>query len=748
MARVAVKALAVVVLAAASCGTVFYQRYPGFVRGLSNQLYYADATQNRNLYVCIMYWLQFMQELRFNQHTGVYGFDSISDEGLTDTQRAEYAFHRGEFDAATAYFERAVEKEGTSEDRLFWLAASYMRKAEVDNCLHGFLALGSNGTGDAMDHDGSAAMCRLPLVSFHTLRESARQAATLFERLLDRYGPNRLYQWLLNVNYMTLGEFPSGVPSRYRINTPFIDAFYGPKAAETAHRYADLSFVERAHELHIDTYNTGRGIAIEDFDHDGYLDIVTGGSFDDVRYYANLHGTDFVDRTVEVGLANVKQPFIIVAADYDNDGWVDLFISRPFGRYALFRNVNGHFQDVTAASGLLNGLQDDEITATWVPAFADVNNDGYLDLFVAQWGFRMPFVRNLMARPRSDSKLFINDHGIFKDRTAEFGLLPIVRNQYFIGAAFGDFDSDGYPDLFLSSPLLNTSVLLRNRSGRRFEPVATGRVEGGFAAAFMDFDQDGRPDIFQAGFGDARTSTAQAVFGEGAREHRAGHSTVLLQTENGRFDDRSDLFDMPMSTMGSSYGDIDNDGCYDFYLGTGNPESWFVLPNLMYMGVPENGRCGVRLANISMLFGLGTLQKGHGVVFFDFNNDGLEDIYSSLGGMWPGDAWPNQMFVNTSRTGNAWTKIRLRGRKTNSFGVGARITVRAVSISGQPITRYFTMDNKTGFGSTPYLAHIGLGTAVHIDAVDVWWPTSGCRQRYFAELRQLNVLDEAVCWTR
>src|SRR4029079_17166607 len=137
------------------------------------------------------------------------------------------------------------------------------------------------------------------------------------------------------------------------------------------------------------------------------------------------------------------------------------------------------------------------------------------------------------------------------------------------------------------------------------------------------------------------------------------------------------------------YGDIDNDGCYDFYLGTGNPESWFVLPNLMYMGVPENGRCGVRLANISMLFGLGTLQKGHGVVFFDFNNDGLEDIYSSLGGMGPGDAWTNQLFVNKSASSNAWVSIRLRGSRSNFFGVGAAIEVDAVNTKGEPIVRTY-----------------------------------------------------------
>src|SRR5262249_46600911 len=146
---------------------------------------------------------------------------------------------------------------------------------------------------------------------------------------------------------------------------------------------------------------------------------------------------------------------------------------------------------------------------------------------------------------------------------------------------------------------------------------------------------DGRLDIFWAGFADAKTSTEMAVFGENLDRYQSGHSAILLQTPDGRFEERHDFFDMPMGTMGSSFGDINNDGCYDFYLGTGDPESWFVLPNLMYIGQTDGTKCTGRLTNISMLHGFGTIQKGHGIVFFDFNNDGKQDIYSSLGGMWP-----------------------------------------------------------------------------------------------------------------
>src|SRR5207249_8980837 len=111
----------------------------------------------------------------------------------------------------------------------------------------------------------------------------------------------------------------------------------------------------RASELGVDTYGTGRGVAVEDFDKDGYLDIVTGGQFEAVRYYKNDHGVRFIDMTSKVGLAGATQPFIINAADYDNDGWPDIFVARPFGRFQLFHNNrDGTFTDVTASSGLLS----------------------------------------------------------------------------------------------------------------------------------------------------------------------------------------------------------------------------------------------------------------------------------------------------------------------------------------------------------------------------------------------------------
>ena len=734
-------------------GGYFYYNYKGFVHALFNSFRYATMAENKNLLFCLNYWFEFVGKLKLSTD-GFYSFDGIAEDNLDDFERGRLAYHRADFARAIHYIVRDINKNGASEAKLFWLALSYMRNAEAENCLSKLLDNPQTATTLVSHnqhlHYEHTQLCALPLTQFHDRTDSARTAAQLFEKLLDHYDKdNRLYQWLLNFNYMTINAFPYDVPPKYLIQTSFIDSFYGTRKHKVEAEFSYLSFEDRAKAFGIDTYNTGRGVAVEDFDKDSYLDIVTGGSFDVLKYYKNDHGTGFIDRTAEAGLSGIKQPFFIVAVDYDNDGWMDLFITRMFGKsYTLLRNNgDGTFADVTASSGLLYAKPPDQMTSAWAPAWADVNNDGYLDLFLAQLGLRIPFSKGVLAKPRMDSKLFINENGHFVDKTKEYGLNSIVKDQYFIGAAFGDYDADGYPDLFLSSPLRNTSVLLHNQSGKRFERTdLIRRTEGGFAAAFVDVNHDGKLDIFWGGFADAKTSTEQVVFGEHLDRYQSGRTTILLQTHDGRFEERNDFFDMPMGTMGSSFGDINNDGCHDFYLGTGTPEGWFVLPNLMYIGHTDGTKCVERTTNISMLHGFGTIQKGHGIVFFDFNNDGKQDMYSSLGGMWPADAWPNQFFVNNSKLENSWVKIRLRGRKTNFFGVGAIIKVTAENQQNEEIIRYHFMDQKTGFGSGPYLAHIGLLNASHIKGVEIFWSRSHCKRTYTAELNQLNMLDEKECF--
>lgn len=249
------------------------------------------------------------------------------------------------------------------------------------------------------------------------------EATRLYQRLLDHYDPkNELYRWLLNFSYMALGRFPEGVPARYLIESDFIDAFYGRRYEETAARFDHLVFRDRARELGVDVYDAGKGVAVEDLDGDGFLDLVTGGIFSDVRFFHNDGGRRFLDWTDRVGLAGVVQPFIIAAADYDNDGWMDLFVGRPFHVFALFRNRgDGTFEETTGESGLLAAVEPGQSVFTFVSTWADVDNDGDLDLFLAQLGRRLPLARGLLGKAPMSSKLFLNDGGRFSDGTNAFG---------------------------------------------------------------------------------------------------------------------------------------------------------------------------------------------------------------------------------------------------------------------------------------------------------------------------------------
>lgn len=724
--------------------------YRGLTTGLYGQLRYSTLDEGRNVWAYVSYLLAFLQKLTFDPARGIYDFRLTPDAGLDGFEQGRLAFHRGDFAGAAARLEGHLGQEGESEEALFWLALSYMRLAEAESCL---AKLRGGHAGHA-----PSSLCSLPLRRAHERQEPSRQAIRALERLLDRWGDGsdgKLYRWLLNFSYMTVGGFPREVPAKHLLRTPFIDAFYGREAELRRHVYAHLRFIDRARELGVENHGTGRGVAAEDFDGDGDLDLIATGSFGGVRYYRNEGGSRFVDATAGSGLESVLQPLTVSMADHNGDGWMDLFVARPYAHYLLFANDgDGTFTDVTPRSGLLDSLPAGGIATTWMSTWGDVDNDGDLDLFVTNWAFRVPFVTGLAAERRQDSKLFLNEEGRFHDATADFGLAGRVEDRHLIGVGFGDYDGDGWLDLYLTGPMPGTSALLRNvrgRQGRRFEETgALDWHEPGFTAAFVDVDHDGRLDVFHGGFSDARTAVTQAVFGEHLGDYRSGHNAILLQLPGGSFVPRKDLFGgrLAMGSMGASFGDLDNDGCHDFYIGTGNPEPWFILPNLMYRGEERGGRCTGRMENISMLNGFGNVQKGHGIVFFDFDGDGDQDVYSSLGGMWPADPWPSQLFVNESATGNRWVKIRLRGRRSNRFGLGSRIEVRAAGEGGPPIVRTYLMDGKTCFGSAPYLAHIGLGRATRIREVRVTWLGSGCAGTYPARLGELNVLDEADCLRR
>lgn len=273
------------------------------------------------------YWQEYFKYLKINDEYGTLDFEWIVNDiekskKLDEFKLGKLSWHRGHFEKAVSYIESWHKNHQTTESSNFWLALSYMRLAETRNCLDTLtkkIPLSDIAHGrlhDGMIHDHSR-MCSLPLTIYHTNEEYSLKAAGLMQSLLEEYGDNPLSQWLLNFNYMTINAFPNKVPEKYRIKGQFIDQFYGSTKDKMAKKYDALKFRDVAKELNVNTLNAGKGVAVEDFDGDGFLDIITGGFCDNLRYYWNNKGNGFIDKSNAAGLAKIRGVHLVTAADYD-----------------------------------------------------------------------------------------------------------------------------------------------------------------------------------------------------------------------------------------------------------------------------------------------------------------------------------------------------------------------------------------------------------------------------------------------
>ncbi|MGC4100267.1 CRTAC1 family protein [Ferruginibacter sp.] len=171
--------------------------------------------------------------------------------------------------------------------------------------------------------------------------------------------------------------------------------------------------------------------------------------------------------------------------------------------------------------------------------------------------------------------------------------------------------------------------------------------------------------------------------------------------------------------MGCNFGDIDNDGWPDYYLGTGAPEYTSIIPNKLYHNI--NGK---KFEDITYATNTGHIQKGHGVAFADIDNDGDQDIYEVMGGAVEGDRFRNVLFENTSVTGNHWLKLKLEGVTANRCAIGARVDIVVKMPDGSTQHFYHTVSSGGSFGSQTLIVQAGLGKAVSIEQITIQWPTA------------------------
>jgi hypothetical protein len=345
---------------------------------------------------------------------------------------------------------------------------------------------------------------------------------------------------------------------------------------------------------------------------------------------------------------------------------------------------------------------------TQTAAWADYDNDGDLDLFI--------------GNERYPSQLFRNDGGRFTDVAGQAGVQNL---QVAKGCSWGDYNRDRFPDLYVSN-LAGDNRLYRNNRNGTFTDVATDLGVAGpylsFPTWFWDYDNDGLLDLYVASYEVGVRFVAADYLGQSVT---CEPDRLYRGTTDGRFEDVATEAGLtrPTQPMGSNFGDFNNDGWLDFYLGTGYVDYDGLMPNLLFVN-----RGGRRFEDVTFAAGVGHLQKGHGVAFADLDNDGDQDIFEQMGGALAGDRFHNVLYHNPGADGH-WINVRLVGRRSNRSAIGARIHV----VVGQGDARrdiYRWVNSGGSFGANPLRQHIGLGNASQIETLEVYWPTSDERQEW------------------
>ncbi len=603
----------------------------------------------------------------------LHAYHGRMDRALDQYQQA-YETARAEVPAATLRMEEA-------------LGVAYLHKSGAENGVH-------RAPGE---------ICLFPLRpgQSYTRTGDSERAIEHFLRFLKQKPGDLEVQWLLNLAYMTIGRYPDKVPAAYLIPPA---AF---ASAEDVGRFRDV-----APQAGLNIVGTAGGVIVDDFAGTGRFDVVTS-NFDScgpMHYFRNNGDGTFAERTSAAGLDGQSGGLNMMQTDYNNDGCKDILVLRggwevPQRNSLLRNNCDGTFSDVTAASGLA-----EPATSTQTAAWADINNDGLLDLFI--------------GNENRASQLFLNrGGGAFEDIARSAGVDRIAFTK---GVTAADYDNDGFVDFYVSN-FNGDNFLYRNNHDNTFTEMARAAgVPGpghGFATWFFDYDNDGWPDLFATSY---FTSVDESLRTYLNLPHHAAGVKLYRNLGDGTFRDATKEvgLDKVFMPMGANFGDIDNDGFLDIYLGTGNPSYASLLPNVLL-----RNREGKSFVDVTASSGTGELHKGHGIAFADLDNDGDEEIVAEIGGATPGDSHPLRLFENPGQ-GNDWISVRLVGVKTNRAAIGARIKLTVENDGRGTRSIHRSVGSGGSFGASPLEQHIGLGRSARIVELEIWWPASGTRQRF------------------
>lgn len=478
----------------------------------------------------------------------------------------------------------------------------------------------------------------------------------------------------------------------------------------------------------------GSGVALFDSNNNGLLDIylINGAPFGDYvapgtilektgpKYWNRLYrqsadGT-FEDATEEAGLQGVGYGMGAAAADYDNDGHTDLFVTAWDGNHLYHNNGDGTFTDVTEKAGV--GGTGWSTSAAWV----DLNNNGYLDLVVLRYiewnwndewcgprdnrGYCLPDV----FPPISMLVYRNNGDGTFTEEAHKVGLSKPGRA---LGIAIADYDRDGHPDIFIANDSM-VEFLFHNKGDGTFEEVGllagvavdgNGRTFAGMGVDFSDYDNDGWPDLM---IGDLANQIYPLYKnnGDGTFTYVSYITGVAAIT-------------LLHSAWGLRFMDYDNDGWKDLLIAQGHDMDTIhkSFPELHYRESPMLLRNikGRKFVNVGPLSGkvFDARWAGRGLAMGDINNDGLLDaVITENGG-------PAHVLMNRTETANHWIRFRLVGHKSNRDGIGASIRVETAQGS-----QWYTVTTASSYlSSSDVRAHFGLGAETIARRVEIRWPS-------------------------